>query len=173
MISRHTSSVPEDVVPRLLYRDSTCSQDCGRCSQACPRCSQAWAQHSQTCHWRSQVLPGVSDGHCIGPVNSRIWPPWDSGPTILRHSQSLLVNNIHFADVGGQSGGGSLGGRQDRSWDSIHWFTHNCGNVQNWVQYGLPRDKGLDGSGRQSIMGWCSTQCMLYSVITLGHGMER
>jgi len=41
MISRRTSSVPkEDVVfPRLLYCDSRCSQ---------------------TCHWRFQVLPGIS-----------------------------------------------------------------------------------------------------------------
>jgi hypothetical protein len=32
------------------------------------------------------------------------------------------------------------------------------------VQHGLPRDKRLDGSGKQSILGSCSTQCMWYSV---------
>jgi len=41
---------------------------------------------------------------------------------------------------GGKSGGGSSGGRRDGSWDSIHWLTRNCGNVENWVQHGLPRD---------------------------------
>jgi len=43
MISRRTSSIPkEDVFPRLLYSDSTCSQ----------------------------VLPGAPEGHNISPVNS-------------------------------------------------------------------------------------------------------
>jgi len=42
MISRRTSSIPkEDVFPRLLYSDSTCSQ----------------------------VLPGAPEGHHISPVN--------------------------------------------------------------------------------------------------------
>jgi len=27
------------------------------------------------------------------------------------------------------------------SWDSIRWLTHNCGNVENWVQQGRPRDE--------------------------------
>jgi len=65
---------------------------------------------------------------------------------------------------GGQSGGGRSGERCDGSWDSIHWLTRNRGNVGNWVQHGLLRDERLAGSGRQSILGWCSTQCMLYSV---------
>jgi hypothetical protein len=43
MISRRTSSIPkEDVFPRLLYSDSTCSK----------------------------VLPGAPEGHYISPVNS-------------------------------------------------------------------------------------------------------
>jgi hypothetical protein len=48
MISRHTSSVPKEVVvfPRLLYCDSRCSQTCHR--------------RSQVCHRRSQGLPGLS-----------------------------------------------------------------------------------------------------------------
>jgi len=65
-----------------------------------PRCSTGYGWRSQSCCQFSQVLPGVPEGHCIGPVNSRIWHPWDSGPTTLRHSQRLLVNNIHFADDG-------------------------------------------------------------------------
>jgi hypothetical protein len=51
MISRCTSGVPKehDVFPRLLYRDSTCSQACRRHSQAFGRCSH--------------VLPGLSSTH--------------------------------------------------------------------------------------------------------------
>jgi len=65
---------------------------------------------------------------------------------------------------GGQAGGGSLGRRRDGSWDSIQWLTRDCCNVENWVQNGLPREERLAGSGRQSIWGWCSMLCMLYSV---------
>jgi len=64
----------------------------------------------------------------------------------------------------GRSGGGRSGGRCNGSWDSIHWLTCNRGNVGNWVLHGLLRDERLAGSGRQSILGWCSTRCMLYSV---------
>jgi len=62
---------------------------------------------------------------------------------------------------GSESGGGRLGGMCDGSWDSIHWLTCNC---QNWVQQGPLRADRLAGSGRQSIVGWCSTRCMQYSV---------
>jgi len=65
---------------------------------------------------------------------------------------------------GGQSGGGRSGGRRDGSWDSIHWSTHNCGNVESGLQHGLPQDERLAGSGRQSILGVCSMGCMQYSV---------
>jgi len=63
------------------------------------RCSQACGWRFQTCRRRSRVLAGVPEGHCVGPVNSGIWSPWDSGPTTLRHSEMLLVTKIHFADV--------------------------------------------------------------------------
>jgi len=47
MISRRTINIPkEDVFPRLLYSDSTCSQ----------------------------VLPGAPGGHYISPVNSDLSP---------------------------------------------------------------------------------------------------
>jgi len=35
------------------------------------------------------VLPGVPEGHCISPVHSEIWPPWDPGLRTSRHSQRL------------------------------------------------------------------------------------
>jgi len=103
------------------------------------------------------------------------WRPWSS--------------DIGGVLGGSQSGGGSLGGRHDGSWDSIHWLTRNCGNVENWVQHGVPRDERLPTSGRKLMMEWCSTRCMLYSVfavlgvsctrcllysvLTLDDGMER
>ena len=61
---------------------------------------------------------------------------------------------------GSESEGGRSGGMCDSSWDSIHWLTRNYGNVENWVQHGPLRAEWLAGSGRQSILGWCSTQCM-------------
>jgi hypothetical protein len=78
---------------------------------------------------------------------------------------------------GGWSWGGRSVGRCDSSWDSIHWCTHNCGNVESWVQYSPQRDERLAGSGRQFILGWCCTRCMLYSVyavliITYNHCIE-
>jgi len=74
--------------------------------------------------------------------------------------------------IGGVLGGGRFAGRRDGSWDSIHWVTCNCGNVESWVQH-PPRDEKLAGSGRLSILGWCCTWCMLYSVLTHDYGMER
>jgi len=41
---------------------------------------------------------------------------------------------------GSESGGGRSGGMCDGCWDSIDLLTHNCGNVENWVQQDLQRD---------------------------------
>jgi len=106
----------------------------------------------------------------IEPVWRCTWRPW-------------------WSEIGGVLGGGlsegsSLGGRRDGSWDSIHWLTCHCGNIEHWVQHGLLRDERLAGNVRQSILGWCKykvhavlseccTMCKLYSVLTLDHGMER
>jgi hypothetical protein len=100
---------------------------------------------------------------------------------------------------GSKFGGGSQGGRHNGSWNFIDLLNHNCGNIENWVQHGLPRAEGMAGSGRQSMLGWCSmwciqysvcavlgvsctlytviseccTHCMIYSVVTLDHSMEK
>jgi len=98
MISPRTSVVPNEdrVFPRLLYSDSRWSKlvagtPCLVVSArslvagapslviSAPRCSQTCCQRSDSCHRRSQVLPGAPEGHCIGPVISGIWPLWDSG----------------------------------------------------------------------------------------------
>jgi len=68
------------------------------------------------------------------------------------------------SEIGGVLGGNQSGWRRDGSWDSIDWLSCNCGNVENWVQHGLPRDERLAGSGRQLIWEWCSTRCMQYLV---------
>jgi len=75
------------------------------------------------------------------------------------------------SEIGGVLGGGRFGGKCDGSGDSINWLTCNCGNVESWVH--PPRDEKLAESGRLSILGWCCTWCMLYSVLTHDYGMER
>jgi len=79
---------------------------------------------------------------------------------------------------GDQSGGGSSGGRHNGSWHTIHWLTRTGGNVENRVNM-VCREMGdwLGVGDRRcwydAICGVCSTRCMLYSVLTLDHSMER
>jgi len=137
---------------------------------------------TQRCTWR----PGSSKfGDALGDqdrVNSEMhlyaviervwrctWRPWSS-----------QCGRVHG---GGQSGGGSLEGRCDGSWDSIHWLTGNWGNVENRAQHGQPRgetgcewetiDLGMMQYAVHEVHRVCSTQCMLYSVYTLDHGKVR
>jgi hypothetical protein len=85
--------------PRLVVGAPTVVTGTPRCSQASDRRSQACGRRSQACHRCSQVLLGVPAGRCIGPANSGIWRPWDSGPATLRLSQRLPETNISYADV--------------------------------------------------------------------------
>jgi len=74
---------------------------------------------------------------------------------------------------GGQPGGSQSGGsgsrrRRDGRLDSIHWLTHNCGNWENWVQPGPPRDERWDwleagdsGSWDDAVLSVCCTWCWL------------
>jgi len=80
---------------------------------------------------------------------------------------------LWWSEIGGVLGSVRFGGRHDGSWDSIHWLTCNFGKVESWVQQHPLRDEKLAGSGRLSILGWCCTWCMLYSVLSHDHGMER
>lgn len=53
MVSRRTSSShKEDVFPRQVYSNSTCSLTCHWCLYACPK-------HSQECCWQSKLLPDI------------------------------------------------------------------------------------------------------------------
>jgi len=121
MISRPTGSIPkkDDVFPRLVYSDSGCSQ---------------------ACHRHSQVLPGAPEGHCIRQVNTGIWPPWDSGPTTLRHSQRLPVTRIHLADVAAPL---PFGERTE----SMVWRREFIIVAIEWLSAKLPEDDTCD-SGR-------------------------
>ena len=77
---------------------------------------------------------------------------------------SSEIGGVHW---GCPLGGGSLGGRHDGSLDSNHQLIRICGNVENWVQHGLLRDREIRnslGAGSQLILGWCSTWWMQYSV---------
>jgi hypothetical protein len=78
---------------------------------------------------------------------------------------------VWSSDIAALLGGGQFGGSCDAHCDSIHGLTCNCGNVHCWMQH-PPRDEKLAGSRRMSIMGWCYTWCMLYSVLTDDYGME-
>jgi len=71
--------------PRLVA--GTC-----RCCPGCHRSSYILADVFQ-------ALPGASECHCIGPVNSGIWLAWDSGLTSSKHSQLLPIRRIHFTDL--------------------------------------------------------------------------
>jgi len=45
------------------------------------------------------VLSGAPDSHCISPVYSVVWTPWDSSLTPARHSQRPPETIIQFVDV--------------------------------------------------------------------------
>jgi hypothetical protein len=92
-------------------------------------------------------------------LHSEIMIEW-----VWRCTWRAWPNKIGVVLGGSQAGGGSLEGWHHGSWDSIHWLTHNCGYVGNWIQPALLRDKRLAGSERQSVLGWCSTQSIQYSV---------
>ena len=110
------------------------------------RCTDARMEWTQRCIWRPSSIK-------IGGVLGGGW----SGGDWYEGGQS----------GGSESGGARSGGMCDGSSDSIHWSTRNCGNVEIWVQHSLLRAERLAGSGRQSILGWCSTRCMQYSVNTV------
>jgi len=114
------------------------------------------------------------------------WRPWSSkfGDALWGRDQASV--EIHFEAVieqvrcwNSRPWLSELGGRRDGNWDSIRWLTCNFGKVESWVQQHPQRDGKLDGSwklaasGRLSILGWCCSWCMLYSVLSHDHGMER
>ena len=102
-----------DLLPGLLSACSSMSPvipGAARLLVSAPRLVAGTPRCSPGCHWTSYVhpdfshmLPDAPEGHCISPVNSRIWPPWDSSPTTPRHSQTLPVTKIHIPDVHGYS----------------------------------------------------------------------
>jgi len=115
------------------------------------RCTwRPWSCKPGGCNQRSLE---ISLEAVIDKVWRCTWMPWSSA--------------IGAECGGGQSRGGSSGRRCEVSWDCIRSLTRNCGNVENWVLDGLPRDERLGGSGRELIVGWFSTQCMQYSVYAI------
>ena len=119
---------------------------------------------------RDQVNSEIHFEAIIEHLGRYTWRPWlikiggVRGGDWSEEGQSGRSQSGGSESGGGQSGGGSLGVMCDGNWDSIHWLTHNCGNVQNWVQQGPLRAGRLAGSRRQSILGWCSMWCLQYSV---------
>jgi len=81
------------------------------------------------CLWLCEL--GGRDRASLEAVIKRVW----------RCSWRLSSSNIGGVLGGGLSGGDMSGTRPNGSWDSIYWVTRNCGNVEIWVQHGLPRDQ--------------------------------
>jgi len=137
------------------------------------RHSASWEMHWEAVIewvWRCTLRPWSSeDGDAIGDldwVNSEMH--WEA--VIERVWRCTCT--LWSTEIGGVPGNGQFGGRRYYSWDSIHWLTCNRGNIESWVQQHPLRDGKLAGSGRLSILGWCCTWCMLYSVFSHDHGME-
>ena len=120
--------------------------------------------------WRYTWRPRSSE------LRRCIWKPWsiefgDASEAVTERVWRRTCR-LWSSEIGRVVGGGQFGGRPDGSWDSMYWLTCNCGNVERWVQH-PPRDEKLAGSRRLSIMAWCYTWCMPYSVSTHDHVMER
>jgi len=102
------------------------------------------------------------------------WRPWsrEFGDALGGHDRSTLEEYLEVVDLEAVDREGGFDGR----WDSIHWLTRNCGNVENWVQTGWERETvnhGIMQYAVYAILSACCTRCMLYSVLTLDHGMQR
>jgi len=110
--------------------------------------------------------------HCGDALGGRDRSSLEMHSEALTERVSRCTSRLWSRENGGVLWGGRFGGRRDGSWDSIHLLTCNCGNVESWLQH-PPRDEKLARSGRLSIVGWCCTWCMLYSVLTHDYGMER
>ena len=113
---------------------------------------EALIEWTQICAWR-QWSSEMHLESVIEPVERYSCMPW-------------------MIKIGAILWGGRSGGRRDGNWDSIYWLTRNGGDVESSVQQYPPRDEKLAGSRILSNLGWCSTWCMLYSVLTHDHGME-
>jgi len=113
---------------------------------------------TQRCTWR----PGSSEfGDALGGrdrVNSEDSLVVRDRSSLEMHSEAVTERvwrctcRLWSREIGGVLGGGRFGGRRDGSWDSIHWLTCNCGNVESWVQH-PPRDENTTSAERWET-GW-------------------
>ena len=84
---------------------------------------------------------------------------WNEGCTL----------RLWSSEFEGVLAGSRFEGRRHSRWVSIHGLTYNFRNAASSVQH-PPRDEKLAGSCRLSILGWCYTGCILYSVSTENYG---
>jgi len=80
--------------------------------------------------WRCTWMPGSCTPGCWDWASLEMH--WEAGPervyTCTEGPWSIKIGQ----ELGGAwSGGGRSGGRRNRGWDCIHWFTCNCGNVES------------------------------------------
>jgi len=67
---------------------------------------------AKICHQHTCILRGCPEGHCIGPVNSKIWPLLDSGVKTGQNSTWLPAAGTYFAD----------GYTRNQTWFDFHYF---------------------------------------------------
>ena len=109
-----------------------------------------WTPRCTLRPWSSKFGDAIADRDW---VNSEI-----HSEAVIKWVWRCTCSRLQSSEIGGLLGGSRFGGWRDGSWDSIHWLTCNCENVESWVQH-LSRDVGLAGSGRLSILGWCCNRC--------------
>jgi len=128
--------------PRLVTGTARFSSHCHQTLQICP-------QHSQ-------ALPSTRDCHFISPVNSGIWPPWDSGLKTPNHSQRLPVTEIQSVDVG--AAGGLFRGARSEARHTASW------NYTNGLTCHGENEGRLAASDKQSTLDWFCIQCQCITV---------
>jgi len=112
---------------------------------------EAEIEWTQRCTWR----PGSSE--LRDALRDQDWVNSEMHWEAMIDRVWRCTCRLWSSEIEGILGRGRFGRRRDGGWDSIHWLTCNCGNVESWVQQHPRRDGKLAGSGRLSILGWCCT----------------
>jgi len=123
---------------------------------------EAWSEWTQRWPWRlfqgSLEIPFRGHDHAyLEAVMKEVWGcTWR--PRSIRIGGGLWCH---------PSTGNRLGGRCEGSLDSVHWSTHNCGNIENWVQQGpLRAERWETGWERETVDLWMM-QYIMYAILSV------
>jgi len=131
-----------------------------KCGDALADTVIKWTQRCTWMPWLNKI-GGVAGGSWSGCDGS------EGGQSGGSHSGG--------GESGGSESGGSWSGSMcDGSWESIHWLTRNCWNVENWVTTRSAEswetnweqetvDRGMMHYAVYAVPGVLSAQCILYS----------